>query len=80
MAITSADVGDRFECFDRIVGGAVAQNFFFRFVRGVAHLDAHQETVELRFGERVGAVMLDGILRGDYEKWLGQRRECGRRR
>src|SRR5258707_176720 len=35
---------------------------------------ATQNPVELGFGKRVGAVMLDGILRGDDEKWLRQRK------
>src|SRR6266849_9075227 len=67
-----ADVGDRIERIERIVANAFAQDFLFGFVRGIAHFDAHQKTVELRFGQGVGAVMLDGILRGDYEKWLGK--------
>ena len=49
----------------------LAQDFALRFVRRIAHLDAHQEAVELRFGQRIRAVMLDGILRGDHEKRMG---------
>jgi len=45
-----ADVGQRLERVERVVAYALAQDFFFGFVRGVAHLDAHQETIELRFG------------------------------
>src|SRR5213596_582253 len=66
-----ADVRDGIERIKRIIANALAENFFFRFVRGIAHLDAHQETVELRFGQRVRAVVLDGILRGDDEKGCG---------
>ena len=40
---------------------------------GIAHADAHQEAVELRFGQWIGAVMLDGILRGDDQERLRQR-------
>src|SRR5207249_1202947 len=42
-----ADIRDRIERIKRIIANAFAQNFFFRFVRGVTHFDAHQETVEL---------------------------------
>src|SRR5216684_1844589 len=37
-----ADIRERIE---RIIPNALAQNFLFRFVRGIAHFDAHQETV-----------------------------------
>src|ERR1700687_468459 len=68
-----AYVGDWFERANRIVANAHAQDFALRFVRGVAHADAHEEAIELRFRERVSTVVLDGILRGDDEKRLGQR-------
>jgi hypothetical protein len=32
----------------------------------------HHEPIELRFGERVGAVELDRVLGGDHEERLGQ--------
>src|SRR5258706_8976852 len=68
-----ADIRDRIERIERIIANALAQNFLFRFVRGIAHFDAHQKSVELRFGQGIGAVMLDRILRGDHEKGLRQR-------
>ena len=40
---------------------------------GIAELDREQEAVELRFGQRVGADLLDRVLRGDHEERLGQR-------
>src|SRR4030088_1864457 len=43
-----ADVRDRIERIERIIANALAQNFLFRFVRGIAHFDAHQKSVELR--------------------------------
>ncbi|OIQ77996.1 hypothetical protein GALL_403080 [mine drainage metagenome] len=39
----------------------------------VAQRQAHQEAVELRLGQRVGAALIDRVLRGDDEKALGQR-------
>src|SRR5690242_9409960 len=42
-----ADIRDRIERIERIIADALTQNFFFRFVRRIAHLDAHQETVKL---------------------------------
>ena len=35
---------------------------------GIADAQAHEEAVELRLGQRVGAVVLDGILRGDHHE------------
>src|ERR1700674_5091737 len=67
-----ADIRDGIERIERIIANALAQNFLFRFVRGIAHFDAHQKTVELRFRQGIGAVMLDRILRGDHEKRLRQ--------
>src|SRR5216683_754030 len=68
-----ADIRDRIERIQRIIANALAENFLFGFVRGIAHLDAHQKAVELRFRQGIGAVVLDGILRGDHEKRLRKR-------
>src|SRR5712692_6691414 len=57
------DVRDRIERIERIIANALAENFLFGFVRGIAHLDAHQKAVELRFRQGIGAVVLDGIDR-----------------
>ena len=73
MASTSLTSATGSKRFDRIVESAAAQNFAFGFVRGIAHLDAHQKAIELRFRQRIGAVMFDGILRGDDQKRLRQR-------
>lgn len=43
---------------------------------GVAHFDAHEKTVQLGFRKRISAVMLDGILRSDDEKGLGERKSA----
>ena len=40
---------------------------------GIADAQAHQEAVELRFGQRIGAVMLHRILRGDHHERPRQR-------
>ena len=42
-------------------------------MRRVTHLDAHQEAVKLGFRQRVSAVVLHGILRGDDEERLRER-------
>src|SRR2546429_169148 len=68
-----ADIRDRIERVERIIANTLAQNFLFRFVRGIAHFDAHQKTVKLRFRQGISTVMLDRILRGDHEKRLRQR-------
>ena len=48
-----------------IVEAKIAKNRPLGFMRGIAHLDAHQKSIELRFGQWIGAVMLHRILRGD---------------
>ena len=40
---------------------------------GVAEADAHQEAVELGFGEGEDAFVFDGVLGGDDQEWGGQR-------
>ena len=45
---------------------------------GIADVDAEEEAVELRLGQRIGALVLDRILgRGDEERG-GQRRATRR--
>ncbi len=39
----------------------------------VAHRQLEQEAVELRLGQRVGALVLDRVLRGDDDERVGQR-------
>ncbi len=45
---------------------------FFLGIR-IAHAEAHQEAVELRLGQRVRALELDRVLRGDHEEWRLER-------
>ena len=51
----------------------IADNFLFAGARRITHPDAHQESVELRFGQRIRPVMLDRILRREHEKRFRQR-------
>ena len=39
----------------------------------VAHIDAHQEPVQLRLGQREGALVLDRVLGGDDQERQRQR-------
>ena len=39
---------------------------------GVAEGDAHQKAVQLAFGQRIGAKLLGGVLRGHHEEGAGQ--------
>ncbi len=50
-----------------------AQNLALRVAIGIAHAHAHQKAVQLRLGQRIRSVMLDGILRGNHQKRLRQR-------
>ena len=42
----------------------------------IAEFDAHQEAVELRFGQREGADLMHRVLRGDDEERARQRWVC----
>ncbi len=66
-------VHQRADFFPGRVTRAIANNFFFAGARGITHSDAHQEAIELRFRQRVSAVMFDGILRREHEERLRQR-------
>ena len=39
---------------------------------GVADLDIEHESIELGFGQRIGALLLDWILRGDRKEGIGE--------
>ncbi len=47
---------------------------------GIPDTEFHGEAVELSFGERIGAVLVAGILRGDDEEAGTERTADGRRR
>ena len=66
-------IGDGLKRLHRVGTGAHAQDFALGFVRRVAHADTHQEAIELRFRQRVSAMMFDRILCGNYEKRIGER-------
>ena len=51
----------------------VADDLAFAGGVGIADAQAHQEAVELRFGQRIGAVVLHRVLRGDHHERARQR-------
>nr|GEU28510.1 hypothetical protein [Tanacetum cinerariifolium] len=65
-------VHHRFRIAQAGVGGGRHHADFLFFGR-IHDVDAQQEAVELRLGQRVGARLLDRILRGQHEEWPGQR-------
>ena len=52
-------------------GGGLDDAILF-ICRRIINLDLEHEPVQLRFGQRVGAFLLDGVLRGQNEKGIGQ--------
>jgi hypothetical protein len=44
--------------------------------RGISDLNVQQEPVELRLGQRIGAVLLDRVLRRHHHEQLGQAEAC----
>src|SRR6202040_2933401 len=79
------DLGNRLLDFD-YVGGVerwaqvfelsgssfCAQDLAFGVAFGISHANPHQKTVKLRFGQRIGTVMLDRILGSYNEERLRQ--------
>ena len=49
----------------------MAQNLTFAGGVRVADADAHEEPVELGFGQRISAMMFGRVLSRDYHEWLG---------
>ena len=47
---------------------------------GIGHVDLHQEAVELRLGQRIGALLLDRVLRGQHVERRAERVVHARRR
>ena len=45
----------------------------------IADHDLEHEPVDLRLGQRIGALLLDRVLRGQHEERLRQRDACRRR-
>jgi len=74
-----ADIRNRMSESRGLSPTPLAQNFLFRFVRGIAHFDAHQKNGRAAIPAGISAVMLDGILRGDHEKGCGSGASCRRR-
>ena len=57
--------------FRGVIG--IAQYLFFARQIGIADPEAHEKAIELRLGQRIGSVVLGGILSGDNEEGLGER-------
>ncbi len=53
--------------------GEIAQDVALAGRIRVADAQPHEEAIELRFGQRICAVVLDRVLRGDHHKGRGQR-------
>ena len=47
---------------------------------GIIDEDVEHEAVQLGLGQRIGALLLDGVLRGQHEERLGQPVPLRRRR
>ncbi len=60
--------------------GGFKQDAAFGVAIGIVDVDLHQEAVELRFGQRIGAFLLQRVLRGEHMERLGQimPRACNR--
>ena len=61
-------VGHGLEIEHAVALGVVEQHLGLLVGARVAERDAHHETVELRLRQRVGALVLDGILGGDHHE------------
>ena len=55
-----------------VLAGAAPDDLQLLFLTGVAHEHLHHKPVELGLGERVGALLLQRILRREHEEGRGQ--------
>ena len=56
-----------------VMAAGLADNLAFALCIGIADAQAHQKAIELRFGQRIRAMMFGRILRGDHHEGFGQR-------
>ena len=54
------------------VAGGAGDDLLFFLVRRIADAQLEHEAVELRFGQRVRAFLLDRVLRGEHEERMRQ--------
>src|SRR5215831_1605288 len=52
--------------------GGLEQDLALGFAVGITDVDFHQETIKLRFRQRVSAFLLERVLGGEHMEWLGQ--------
>ena len=64
--------GEHLADFGFLVARRRGENLLFLVGGGIVDLDVEHEPVELRFGQRIGAFLLDRVLRGDREERIGQ--------
>ena len=63
---------DRLDVERRLARGHGFENGAFLGAVRIADDDLHHEAVHLRFGQRIGALLLQRILRGEHQKRIGQ--------
>jgi amidase len=64
----------RGQLYARVEAVMVAvENLLLRLRRAVIDQDLEEETVDLRFGQRIGAFIFDRVLRRDRDERIGQR-------
>jgi hypothetical protein len=63
----------RLQALDRAAAILAGEQRALRRAIGIAERDAHQKTIELRLRQRIGADLVDRVLRRDHEERLGQR-------
>ena len=58
---------------DRLTARHATQDLLLFRARRVADAQLQHEAVDLRFGQRIRAFLLDGVLRGEHEERFGER-------
>ncbi len=56
----------------RLASSGGREDLLFFVERGVSDPHVEHEPVKLGFGQRIGSLLLDGVLGGDHEKGVGQ--------
>jgi hypothetical protein len=66
LGVTTARLG-------RVVAGGALEDGVQLFAAGERNVQLEEEAVELRLGQRIGALHLERVLGGEHEEGLGER-------
>ena len=72
LNVQDAAIADDLRQHGGLAAGRLAENLLLFAEARIVHVNVEHEAVELGLRQRVGALLLDGVLRGDDEEGVGQ--------